>query len=716
MDIHQRYRRIRTNVTNFKIKDLSTRTLLITAGVLAAIVVIPTTISYLPNQNSSSINSSSKSDNDVKVVTLDTGVNSNGTIGEIKPKKDGLASWSCYAGNNGIKKETFLGEDLERYPCPIYGGVQSMCTDQGSTYACMAAQIIPTTKFNKEGLDWRCKGDKSGMYLDGASSSSDKSCPREPKSYCLDIGQDELACAIPLPLSGGNTPVDTCDIHTGIGCPAPAGSCSPCTGAQPLGGGSSTVACGARSCEKDGHYWSCNNVNGVGTWSNQEGSCITGGGTGSGGGTAPTPVPIATQPPAQSLCSGPYCDNVNFYGNDVGHYNNATDNNGYPATAQDCQIGCQQDARCVAWTFQKDTKDCWLKGAVPAPNSDTNTTSGIKSGNAAPPPASNPPASNSCTGDAKVLCGTQCYGVVAGACKTSWKCPASGSGTPVCQDNATPLPTVSHPTNPPANNGGSTGGSTAVSCVTACQGASPAGSYCGSGNAVNNQCSCTLCSVKNTPAAQITPGATIGNNPVTKTINTASSNQPNATSTPIAQATNTPTVQATTTPPANAATIAMSISIPGVGTNTSGRNNNSPTPSSRSLEVQVVDSSGTTKSASGQLTYDTTSGTFKGNVSVSNLVSGTYTVKARFNNALWKAIKGVSFTANQTTTAPATELTTGDINQDNLLNLIDYNLLISCFGSKTCDYKTQSDLNMDGKVNEIDLNILYSEFTIRNGE
>ena len=59
----------------------------------------------------------------------------------------------------------------------------------------------------------------------------------------------------------------------------------------------------------------------------------------------------------------------------------------------------------------------------------------------------------------------------------------------------------------------------------------------------------------------------------------------------------------------------------------------------------------------------------------------------------------------------------GDINKDGVVNILDYNLLISCYGKKfytsICIAKNAADLNGDGVVNGIDYNILLRAFIAR---
>jgi hypothetical protein len=61
-------------------------------------------------------------------------------------------------------------------------------------------------------------------------------------------------------------------------------------------------------------------------------------------------------------------------------YRNVALNDNFPSTCRDL---CQKDAPCKAWTWVKPGVQnakamCWLKNAIPTPNADANTTSGVK--------------------------------------------------------------------------------------------------------------------------------------------------------------------------------------------------------------------------------------------------------------------------------------------------------------------------------------------------
>ena len=72
----------------------------------------------------------------------------------------------------------------------------------------------------------------------------------------------------------------------------------------------------------------------------------------------------------------------------------------------------------------------------------------------------------------------------------------------------------------------------------------------------------------------------------------------------------------------------------------------------------------------------------------------------------------VALKTGEKTIVPKIQLVPGDIIEDDQLNLLDYNAILSCFGSRRCEKKVQSDLNFDKIVDEVDLNILYSAYRI----
>ena len=118
----------------------------------------------------------------------------------------------------------------------------------------------------------------------------------------------------------------------------------------------------------------------------------------------------------------------------------------------------------------------------------------------------------------------------------------------------------------------------------------------------------------------------------------------------------------------------------------------------------------------GQVTYDAVSGLFTGTIALpSTVVSGVYTLKVSTPSFLQKAIPGIlSLTSGQTTSVPTFDLVAGDINSDNQISLLDYNQLLTCFGSiqSTC---TPADLDDDGTVGGSDYNLFLRELSVQIG-
>lgn len=208
---------------------------------------------------------------------------------------------------------------------------------------------------------------------------------------------------------------------------------------------------------------------------------------------------------------------------------------------------------------------------------------------------------------------------------------------------------------------------------------------------------------------------------------------PTRTPTPTGSPTPTPTVTPTpsrspsgTVTPLPTSTsnmnIALDVSLPGISGNPWLGTNTTPIHQTRTFTLQLLDSTGkTVKEIDAPLTF--TDGSFKGNVPVSEVPTGNYIIKVRSNNSLYKAIPGVKLlAANTTTTTPQITVVTGNINNTdaslNLLDVLDYNALLSCYNGSTCDssLKQLADLNDDGTVNSKDLNILLRGFAIRKGD
>jgi|GEM_PF-2297693 len=237
-----------------------------------------------------------------------------------------------------------------------------------------------------------------------------------------------------------------------------------------------------------------------------------------------------------------------------------------------------------------------------------------------------------------------------------------------------------------------------------------------------------------------------GTNPTltpTPRVNPTPTTPPGVTATPTPTRTVTPTPTPTPTIPAGNTVFALTIGLDGLGStgdnanpgNSSGSNKNPKRPS-RNIKIEVFVGSGESKAnKSGTLTYQTGSGKFTGNVDMGTLASGNYNVKVKSDGYLKRLVPGIqnvtfpSETIGRTYNVPAVNLVAGDINGDNAINILDYNILISCSVFSTdnhgaCNgasiansqYAVLSDLDDNGAVNQFDYNLFIRELSVQNGE
>jgi hypothetical protein len=116
-------------------------------------------------------------------------------------------------------------------------------------------------------------------------------------------------------------------------------------------------------------------------------------------------------------------------------------------------------------------------------------------------------------------------------------------------------------------------------------------------------------------------------------------------------------------------------------------------------------------SKTGTVVYNSASGAFTTTLNLgSTWASGKYFVKVRLPNTLQQTMgrySGSTFSIapSKTTYLPRTPIFTGDINDDNTINILDYNLGSACwFNTASCspDYAVASDLNDNGTADQVD--------------
>ncbi len=206
--------------------------------------------------------------------------------------------------------------------------------------------------------------------------------------------------------------------------------------------------------------------------------------------------------------------------------------------------------------------------------------------------------------------------------------------------------------------------------------------------------------------------------------------------TPIASSTPTltPTPTAalpTATPPLSGTTLSFTAFLHGIGNsgdnanpNSSDFSNKAPIHLTRDVTVLVYNASNQlTASSAGKIIYSATNGNYTGTVGFGDtLPLGDYTVKIKEPTHLQRLVTGIRrITPQQNNIMPVVTFVAGDVNNDNKLNILDYNLLVGCYSdllpAVSCnpEKKRLTDINDDGLVNQIDYNLLLREITVQSG-
>lgn len=127
----------------------------------------------------------------------------------------------------------------------------------------------------------------------------------------------------------------------------------------------------------------------------------------------------------------------------------------------------------------------------------------------------------------------------------------------------------------------------------------------------------------------------------------------------------------------------------------------------------------------GTVTYNTTTGNYFGNIPIQDgFPTGQYTMKVKADRHLRRLVEGVqNITAGKKNDITSAALVAGDINNDNKIDILDYNLLLDCYSDLspatncTLDVKKiNSDINDDGAVNQIDYNLFLREIATQPGQ
>lgn len=185
--------------------------------------------------------------------------------------------------------------------------------------------------------------------------------------------------------------------------------------------------------------------------------------------------------------------------------------------------------------------------------------------------------------------------------------------------------------------------------------------------------------------------------------------------------------------PENTTTIDVTVFLDGIGNRGDNTNpndfslsNKNPKHPTIGADIQVFTlSNQLIASGTGTITYSASTGNYLGDIPIqSGFPSGQYTMKVKADTYLRRQVNGVqkinSGQKNKITTVP---LVAGDVNNDNKLNILDYNSILDCYSDITAaanctaaEKSVKSDLNDDDAVNQVDYNLFLREISTQPGQ
>jgi hypothetical protein len=209
--------------------------------------------------------------------------------------------------------------------------------------------------------------------------------------------------------------------------------------------------------------------------------------------------------------------------------------------------------------------------------------------------------------------------------------------------------------------------------------------------------------------------------------------------------TSTPSATTTPGPTLTSTTLKLDMLLHGVGSAGDNPNpdsslsNKNPLHPQRNVDVIVIDSNNQiVKNTSGSIIYDADQGNFTGIIDLGPTVrTGNYNIKIKSDKYLRKLVPGiVDIKTSQENTISQTALVAGDVKTDNVLNVLDYNILLDCgygvidplpladpnaaYNTNNCKshelFRINTDLDDNGIINSPDYNLFLRELSVQNGD
>lgn len=198
-------------------------------------------------------------------------------------------------------------------------------------------------------------------------------------------------------------------------------------------------------------------------------------------------------------------------------------------------------------------------------------------------------------------------------------------------------------------------------------------------------------------------------------------------------------------PTAESTIVSLTVLLHGIGAagdnpNPSGNtlSNKNPLHPQRDLDFVIYDSNNQlVATKKGSLLFDADDGTFLATVDLGTAFpTGKYIIKIKSDRYLRKLIPGIHDINNlENNELPEIDLVAGDINGDNLLNVLDYNAFLDCgygelaplpladpnatYNTQECQAHTPAiyvDIDDNGIINSSDYNLFLRELSVQNGD
>jgi Mg-chelatase subunit ChlD len=209
---------------------------------------------------------------------------------------------------------------------------------------------------------------------------------------------------------------------------------------------------------------------------------------------------------------------------------------------------------------------------------------------------------------------------------------------------------------------------------------------------------------------------------------------PTPTKVPSATPTQTPTPSATPSPTPKGTSFKLTVFQHGIGnsgdntSSASSLSNKNPVHKEINTELQLFNlDNQLIGKGTGKLIYNAQDGNYSGIVGIfpNTFPTGNYTLKVKSDQHLRKLMPGIQLIEAEKVNdgLPSVSLIAGDANNDNKLDILDYNLLLDCYSdlavAAACadpSKKVVTDFNDDGSVNQVDYNLFIREILTQPGE